>query len=342
MICNPKNLIISTVFIATITGLAPAWAGSAADFFKGKTITLLSPSPGGAYSLYANVLSRHWPRHIPGKPDMIVQPKPGGGGAAAARYLFNAAPREGTAVAMLFKDMALMQVLLTRKIAWDFAKFGYIGSMGPLNNTISIFHTAPAKTLEQAKSTELILGSMSKRQTLYMYPMVLNRILGTKFKVITGYRGGRGIRGAIERGELHGSGLIWSGWKMTKPDWLRDGKLIQLVQIGPAKAPDLPNVPLLTDFARNADERRALEFLSSTAGLGWYVATTPDVPKDRLNALQNSFAATMTDPRFLAEAKKRRLEIAPISAKQVTKIVQQIIGVDKAVLEQARELAGLK
>ena len=163
MTYNPRNLIISLMFFATITGVAPAWADSAAEFFKGKTVTLLTPAPGGAYSLYAHVLQRHWPRHIPGKPAMIVQPKPGGGGAAAARYLFNAAPRDGTTATLLFKDMALMQVLLTRKIAWDFAKFGYIGSMGPLNNTISIFHTAPAKSLEQAKSTELILGSMSKR-----------------------------------------------------------------------------------------------------------------------------------------------------------------------------------
>lgn len=332
----------ATILLVGAPASAPR-AETVAEFYDGKNLTIyVGASPGGIYSTFALLLSSHMGQFIPGKPNIVIQHMPGAGGAKALNYVYNIAPKDGSVV--ITPDVAITKrfVLGIGKAKYDPGKLQWMGGWGEAVNTLTLRKdTSPVMTLDEAKRKVVVLGAISKYSNTYMLPNMMNNVLGTKFKIISGYRGGSPIRKAIATGELHGWAGQWMGWKMRLPDWVRDGKIVHLVQMASKRAPDLPDVPLLTDFARN-DEERAMFTFVQTAIADRAFAAAPGVPADRVAALTQAYWKTLHDPAFLAETKKRQFPVDPVSAKDVTAFVHKIMNTPPALVRKLKTAMGIK
>ncbi len=328
---------------ATLVGLGFAAAPAGADvaaFYRGKTVTIVVPAGlGASLGLYGRLLAEHWKNHIPGNPNVIVQSRPGGGGTKGAAYIYNAAPRDGTWVAEILAPSVLAPSL--RNVKFDALKFQWLGSITQRPSVVSVWHTAPATTLEGAKKKVVIMGSTGLGSETYLMPTLMNHLLGTRFKIVKGYKGGAAINKAIAQGEVQGRMNYWSGWTTVKADWLREGKLAHLVQYGPP-IPELENVPRMIDLVTSEEGRRMVRFIevSELIGMGFWVA--PGVPKDRVEALRSSFMTTMKDPAFLADAKKRRAPVAPIPGTELDRIVAAGLNVSPELVKKMKAVYGFK
>lgn len=335
-----KKLFVTTS-AATLAALAAssALAQSSGDFYAGKTISfLIGYSAGGGYDTYARHVARHIGKHIPGNPQVVPRNMPGGGGRVAGAYMFNVAAKDGTFLATADQSMPLQQAMGDKTVSFDNTKFGWIGNPNASNNVTAVWHTAGVTTFEQAKQKQLVIGATGNN-TSAQYPLVMNALLGTKFRVITGYPGGNDINLAMERGEVAGRGSNnWVSWKATRPHWLAEKKIHILVQIGLKKEADLPDVPLLSDLGKTEEDRLVLRMLSAPVAIGRPVFTTPGVPADRIKMLRAAFDKTMTDPEFIAEAKKIDLDINPVSGEQLQKVVEEIVNAPKAAVEKLAKI----
>jgi tripartite-type tricarboxylate transporter receptor subunit TctC len=311
-------------------------AQPAGEFYKGRTVTfLIGYSAGGGYDTYARHVARHMGKHLPGGTAQVVpRNMPGGGGRIAAAYMANVAPKDGTFLCTADQSLPLQQAMSDPSIKFDNAKFAWIGNPNASNNVTVVWHTTGIKTFDDAKRIEVAIGATGNN-TSAQYPIVMNAVLGTRFKVIMGYPGGNDINLAMERGEVAGRGSNnWVSWKATRPHWLAEKKIVVLTQIGIKKEPDLPNIPLLTELATNEEDRALLALLSAPVAIGRPIFSTPDVPADRVAALRAAFDATMKDPEFLEEAKKIDLDIDPVSGADLEKVVREVIAAPKPVAER--------
>ena len=265
----------------------------------------------------------------------------GAGSRTAASFMFSVAPRDGTAIATVDQSTPVQQAVGDPTIQFDTKKFGFIGNPVVDNNVLVTWGASPVRTIEDAKLKEYPIGATGYN-TSAQYPQALNVVVGTKFKIILGYPGANEVNLAMENGEVVGRGSnSWASYKATKPDWVRDGKMNVLVQIGLSKAKDLPDVPLLMDLARNDEDRAALKLLSAPPTIGRPVFAPPGIPEERLQALRAAFDATMKDPAFLAEAKLEGLDIEPVSGEDLQKIVTDILIAPAPVTERLSKLIEL-
>ncbi len=301
------------------------------DFYRGKKLDMIiGYSPGGTYDLYARLVARYLGNYLPGKPLIIPRNMPGAGSRAAANWVFNVAPRDGTVLATADQSLSLQQAVGEKGISFDTTKFIYIGNPNIENNTTATWYKSGIKTLDDAKRREVTMGATGG-STSSQYPRAMNALLGTRFKVVLGYQGGNDVNLAMERGEVDGRGSnSWTSWKSTRPDWVAEKKINILVQIGLAKAPDLPDVPLLMDLGTNDEDRALLRLLSASTNVGRPIFTAPDVPPERVAALRKAFDAMVSDPAFLAQARKEKFDIDPLSGEGVQKVVNEIIATPKA------------
>ena len=314
-----------------VTGSASA---DVAGFYKDRTVTIVVPAGlGASLGLYGRLLAEHWGKHIPGNPTVIVQSRPGGGGTKGAAYVYNAAPKDGTTIAEVLAPSVLAPIL--RNVKFDATKFQWLGSITQRPSVVSVFHNAPATTLEGVKKTEVIMGSTGFGSETYLMPKLMNHLLGTKFKIVKGYKGGASINKAMAQGEVHGRMNYWTGWTTIKNDWLKTGKLKHLIQYGP-RIPELPDVPSIGDLVTSEDGKKMISFIEvcELIGMGFWVA--PEVPKDRVAALRSSFMATMNDPAFLADAKKRRAPVAPIAGEELVKLVNEGLNVSPELVAKMK------
>jgi len=322
--------------------LAFAVAGSPAtaeDYFSGKVIKFtVGGSAAGGFTLAARILARHMGKHIPGNPTMVVQAMPGAGGARMMAWLYNAAPKDGTALGAVL-PFAVVAPLL-RKVKFDSAAFNWIGSITPMSEVSSVWHTSPAKTLEEAKKISIVMGTSSKLSSAYYIPAYMNALIGTKFTFVQGYRGGAPMNNAMEVGEINGRGSFYNSYLSTKMDWVRDKKIIHILQIGPP-IKGLDNVPNLRDFAKTERDKQIVRFLEVPAEVGHGFCAPPGVPKDRVAMLQKAFAATMTDPGYLAEAGKTAQVINPVTGDKLQEIVDQAMKTPKSVIAEFRKMVKL-
>jgi tripartite-type tricarboxylate transporter receptor subunit TctC len=324
------------VLLASLAA-APARAQSVADFDRGKTVNvLIGVGVGGEYDLQARLVARHLGKHIPGNPTLVPQNMTGAGGIKMANYLFAQAPRDGTTIGMLGNNFAATQAVGGQGVQFDVRKFRWLGTIAPVVETMAVWHTAGVKTIEDVRRKEVVAGASGKGAITFIYPSMMNELLGTKFKIVTGYAGGNEINLAMERGEVQARNNTWSSWKATKAAWLKDGKISVIVQAGP-RAPDL-DVPSVEDLARTPDERKVIELVVSGTRLGRPMAATPDVPEDRLAALRAAYRATMADPAFLAEAANLNFEVAPVYGEDMQKIVGEVMSTPKELAARARHL----
>ena len=232
---------------------------SVEDFYRGKKIDLIiGYSSGGTYDLYARLVARYLGNYIPGKPLIVPRNMPGAGTRAAANWVYNVAPKDGTVLATADQSLSLQQAVGDKRINFDTTKFIYIGNPNVENNTTAAWHASGIKTIDDAKKREVTVGATGG-STSSQYPKAMNALLGTKFKIVLGYPGGNDVNLALERGEVDVRGSnSWTSWKATRPDWIAEKKINILVQIGLAKAPDLPDVPLLMDLGTNDEDRHLL------------------------------------------------------------------------------------
>jgi tripartite-type tricarboxylate transporter receptor subunit TctC len=311
------------MFVGVLDGTARADAVQ--DFYSGKTVNLYIGAPaGGGYDIYARLVARHLGTHIPGKPLVVSRNMPGAGGRISAGYVFNVAAADGLSLNASEQALALEQAIGDHKIPVDMSKFNWIGSPNSDNKVVTTWYTSGVRTVEDAKRQEVVMGATSNT-TSAQYLKAMNAFVGTRFKIVYGYPGGKEVNLAVEKGEVAGRGSAsWATWK-ARPDVLRDHKLNVLVQVGFSKAPELPEVPLLMELAANGEDRAILQLLSAPSAIGHPIVTSPDVPKERVHALRAAFDATMRDPAFLAEAKQAKLDISPTSGAELATIVGGIL-----------------
>ena len=336
-----RKRYLTATALAAVFAVTPAAAQTAEEFFKGKTVNVyVGVSPGGIYSTFAQILTKHMPKYMPGNPTMIVQHMRGAGGTKAVNYIYNVAPKDGTYILAPNAGVTKRVVLGIGNPKYDPRKLHWLGGWGEAVNTITLRADAPAKTLQEAMQKEVVLGAIGKSSNTFMMPSLMNNIVGTKFKIITGYKGGSPIRKAIESGELHGWSGQWLGWKLRKPDWVRDKKIVNLVQMASKRSPDLPDVPLLSDFAKNDDEREMFTFVQTAIGDRALVAP-PGVPEDRLAAIETAYMQTLDDPDFRKDAAARSYTIDPIKGADITAFVNRVMAMSPEKIDRLRTAMGL-
>jgi tripartite-type tricarboxylate transporter receptor subunit TctC len=248
----------------------------------------------------------------------VPQNMPGAASRKAANWLYASAPKDGTAIATLGQDTALDQALGEENVQFDVRRFNWLGNIAEVNNTLTVWYTTGVRTVDDATQKPLVIGATGASSPSVIYPQVSNKILGTKFKIIAGYPGSGDINLAMERGEVDGRGSSsWSSWTATKPDWVRDHKIVVLFQVGTRRDPALADIPLWSELATSDEDRQVLNALSSSIAIGYSMIAPPGVPVDRVVALRRAFDETMRDPAFLAEAKKQKMDINPISGDDV-------------------------
>jgi tripartite-type tricarboxylate transporter receptor subunit TctC len=330
--CSLRNVLGAMAAGVTIAAY-PAAADPVADFYKGRTITVYVAVSSGAYDLYARHLARHLPRHIPGEPTVIVQGMPGAGGAKAANYVYAVAPKDGSALLVPLKPIAMAQVMGTAAVRYDASKFNWVGSMVDAPGVLTVWHTAPVKTLADVREHETLMASSGVGAETYIFPNVINHVLGTKFRVITGYSGMSNMLLAVESGEVHGVSTVYGSLKGLKPEWLRENKVRFIAQVAARRAAQLPDVPTVLELAENEEQREVLRFLTLSDNVGRSITAPPDIPADRLAALRAAFDATIKDPAYLKEAEERNIELNPTSGVDVQKDVNELIATPQRIID---------
>ena len=327
--------------LMVLTAWLVAVSAQAQPFYEGKTVTIItSTGSGGGYDVTARLVARHMPRHIPGNPNMIVQNMPGGGNVLATNHMFSIAPKDGTMIATLHNAIPLHQVLDGHGVRYDVSKFNWLGSTGSENEVIFTWHTTGVTNIEEARQKEVILGGTGAGSGIVIIPTAMNNLLGTKFKMVMGYKSSEDLNLALQRGEVEARAFSMTSIKGQRSDWVTEKKINFIAQAGAHRAHELPDVPLLTELAKTDEERGILSLISSPPSLGRPFTAPPDIPADRLAILRKAFAATMQDKAFLEEAEKLKLDIEPMSAEEVTKIVQDVVKAPPEVVAKARAIMG--
>ncbi len=318
---------------------SPTFADPVADFYRGKTVHMVIPSsPGGDYDNRARLVSRHIGRHIPGEPNVVPRNMPGGAGITGANYIATIAPKDGTVLHALLQNMPVMQALGTAGVEFDVMSFTWIGNTTSSPNLINSWHTTGITHITDVFNKELTVGAPTGTSAS-IYPRALNMLTGTKFKIITGYPGGNDVNFAMERGEVGGRGSnSWAAWKATRPHWLTEKKIHILVQIGLARHPELPDIPLMFELGRGAESQAVLRFLSADVAISRTIVATPGIPADRVAALRKAFDVTMMDKAFLADADKSRIDISPSTGDQARKVAETILSAPANVKAKAKEI----
>ncbi|MEE2654260.1 MAG: hypothetical protein VX434_00755 [Pseudomonadota bacterium] len=309
------------------------------EFYKGKTLSvMIGYGAGGGYDMYSRTLARYISKHIPGNPKVIGKNMPGAGSLKLANWMYSVAPKNGTVFATIARGAPVHSLLGGKGARFDATKFNWLGSM---NNEVSVCATtfrAPAKTFKELKSKETIIGGGGKTSDNEVFAMFAQNLLGAKFKLISGYPGMKVMFLAMQRGEIDGvCGWSWTGVKKQKVavEWYKAKKLNVLLQFALQKHPELPNVPLITDLAKNASEKAQMELIFSRQTMGRPYLMPPGVNSERVEMMRKAFIATMKDPEFNAFAKKTKMEVNYVSGSDVQKLVNRVLNTPKATVQAA-------
>jgi len=327
---------------ALTLSLAAAYGATAAgpaDFYQGKTVSfVIGGATGGGYDVYMRLLVQHIQKRLPGRPTALAVNMPGGGGIKAMNYVNNAAPKDGSYLVMPFFNHGVFQLIRPKGIKFDVRKMRWIGNMAELTSVLALYHKAPVTSIEAAKHKQLILATSSKASETYIYPTLMASLTGAKIKMVQGYRGTASMTVAMERGEVMGRGGSYMSWSALRPDWIRDGKVKFVLQAGLTRNPNIPDVPMLQDFAKTPEDKAVAELMSLPFLMSRVVGFPPGVPEDRVAAFRTAFDATMKSPALLAEAKKRRMAISPSTGQEVEAAIEKMFSAPPAVVERARKL----
>jgi tripartite-type tricarboxylate transporter receptor subunit TctC len=331
---------------ATALVLGCMLAGSAAaqttetSFFAGKTITvLIGYAAGGTYDATGRLIARHMPKHIPGHPTMLPQNLPGSGGIKTVLNLYSVAPRDGTTLAMLSRSYPIEPVFNPQTARYDPKRFIPIGSSSNEVSVAVVWHTSGVNSIDQLMTREITTGATGVTDDTGRFPTLLRNLTGAKVRLVTGYPGGNNVTMAMEKGEVDARfGWSWGSLKSRSKSWLDEKKVNIIVQMALEKAPDLPDVPLIMDFAKTDLDRKALELLFAPQVMAWPLVAPPDVPADRIATLRRAFDTTMQDPEFVADAKRLNIDVEPVAGEVMQKLVARVGDFDRSVVDRALEL----
>jgi tripartite-type tricarboxylate transporter receptor subunit TctC len=338
-----KRFIIQSLCAAALLAAvsATAQAQSVEQFYKGKTVNLyIGYATGGGYDFFGRLTARHMGRHIPGNPTIVPQNMPGAGSLKAANYLYTVAPKDGTALGIITQTVAIEEALGTPGVQYKSAAFNWVGRVTSNVEISLMWHTSKVQSIEDAKKIAAPVAGTGPGSPAEVYPKVLNAVVGTKFKVITGYPGSNDGLIAMERGETDGALTSWNTTKTSKKNWLDEKKIAIIVQYAPERHPDLPNVPTAVELGSTPEQKKVLELFVSGAAVGRSILTTPNVPADRLTALRAAFDAMIADKVFLDEVEKTKAEFDPLSGEKLQKIVEDAANIPPDVLKMAKAARG--
>jgi len=326
------------VLLALGSAMVPAAADPIADFYSGKSVQLaIGYAPGGGYDLYARALARHMGRHIPGNPTIVVQNMPGAGSIKAANYLYNIAPKDGTAFGG-FSRGAFLDPLLGRTdgVQYVAAKYGWLGSISNEVGVCAFRSESGIATWADMQAKPYVIGSTGAGADSDVFPTVLRHLFHLPMKVVTGYRSAADVVLAVTRKEVDGRcGWSWSSMMAWNKSMYQSKAINVALQLASERLPELADVPTILDVARNADERAALKLITSRQTMARPYVAPPGIPPERLNALRAAFDATLTDPEFLADAQRQDLEVRPVSGLKADELIKEIYASPPAVVKLA-------
>jgi tripartite-type tricarboxylate transporter receptor subunit TctC len=330
----------ATLLAAAAATPAKAQTPSPEAFYKGRQMIMLVYSPAGStYDVYARALVRHMDRHIPGKPNFIVQNMPGAGGLKAIDYLYNQAPKDGSMIGTVGRGLPFEPMLGRAEAKFDPLRFLWIGSMNRDTSLAISWHTSKVKTMADLQTMQLLSPGTGVGADSEIMPIAFNSLAGTKFKIISGYPNTIQASLSMEQGELDGVGYwSWGSILSAHPDWIRDKKINFLFHTGAKPLPQLPDLPSIRDYAKNDLDKKALEFLLSRETLGRPFLAPPDVPADRGKALRAAFNATLTDPDFLKDAEKGGLEIDLVTGEEAEAVIRSGANTPPEVINRVKSL----
>lgn len=331
----------TTMLGAALTTLASMSGATAQDFYAGKMISMLvSSDPGGGYDTYSRLLSRYYPKYIPGAPTVVVQNQPGGGGLRAAQQIFTATP-DGTRIGNLRSSNLLDAILGIRGAEINPTAYEWIGNMASDTDLCSFWHTAGVKTFEDLRNKEILVGGSGKGAQNYSFTSSINNVLGAKMKIILGYKGMGDRLLALERGELQGNcGTNSSSIMALHPQLIAEGKLIPIMQSGLRPYSAFPNVPLTQSFAKTEREKQILVTIFSQMDIARIFAAPPKTPADRMTLLRDGFMKAMKDSDLIAEAKKLRMDLDPMDHAEVAKVVADMANIPEDLKKDVRAAIG--
>jgi tripartite-type tricarboxylate transporter receptor subunit TctC len=337
-------LIRSALLVLMVVCPSAGWTQDAVPFFKGKQVRILiSAGVSGGYIEYARLLAEHMGDHIPGKPDFIVQSMPGAGGLLATNYLYSQAPQDGTTVGLIHSSVPLAPLFGTQGARFDALKFNWLGSMDRSDGPCTAWHTAPVKTWADMLQTQFIVGSSGVGSQMDIYPAVLNRLFGTKIKVIGGYKDGGSIFHAMEQEEIQGRcGPQLTSIESLRPQWLTERKIVVPIMVSEKRNADFPDTPSIMEFARDETTRQQLRLLMVSQDLDRPVLTPPGVPAERVKELRDAFEATMRDAAFRADVDRRHLHLDPVKGTDVARTLAGAYSMPTEVVAFAKELMSTK
>jgi tripartite-type tricarboxylate transporter receptor subunit TctC len=319
--------------------LAPAPAAAQADFYKGKTIDLvISTGVGGGLDANARVVARHLADHIPGNPTIVPRNMPGAGHIRAANFVFSQAPRDGTVIATFIPVFVLAQILDRSKgIQFDPANFNWLASTSSSNTTVYTWHGANVRSVADATKREVLMGGTGVGSYTIIYPTIMNSLIGTRFKLVTGYQSTAEIGLAMERGEIEGrAGNNFNSIKAESAEWLKTGKIVLITQIGLERDPEYPDLPLMTDLAKSDDDRQVLKLFSTDVVIGRPFVTSPGVPAERVALLRKAFDEMLVDPAYLDDSKKAALDVTPIAGAKIQTLVASLVHTPADIVAKAK------
>lgn len=334
-----KIAVQLAAYAGIFAAAGPAAAQDVAAFYAGQTVRMIIGYPtGGSNDTYARTVAQHIGRHIPGSPRVIAVNMPGAGSMLAANHLYAVAPRDGSVIASVSQGIPLQAKLKYPEVRYEAGKFNWLGRMAQSTSVTMAWHTAKARTFQDALRSEVALSATGAGSTVTIYPQVMNELLKTRFKLIMGYKGSGEAMLAMQRGEVDGHSTTWEAVKAVHPDWLPQGQVRVLVQHAVNRHSELPDVPTSVELTSNPDDRAVMRVIMGANDVGKSYFTAPGVPPERVHALRRAFDATMKDESFIAAVKKIRGEIGALTGEQVQALIGELDTLPPALFERVKSV----
>jgi tripartite-type tricarboxylate transporter receptor subunit TctC len=328
---------LSGVFIAAMAAAPAASANDVENFYRGRNVSfLVGVSQGGGYDTDLRLVARHIIKHIPGRPNAVPQNMTGATGLVMTNYMYRVAPRDGSVVALIQNGLPTFQAVGREGVQFDAREFQWIGAVAPTVETMITSKASGIRTVEDARKREVIAGSNGASGITYMYPLMMNDMMGTRFRMVTGYPGSGQLNLALERGEVEARNNSWTSIKATKPQWIKDGEIHVLVYSGP-KQNDLPGVPHFNDLIKDPEDRAVAAVVTAGNRLGRPFTFAPGVPADRVEAMRAAFVAMLKDPEFLKDAASLNIEVQPVSHQELKQVIDELFATPDHLKVRARK-----
>ena len=330
------RLLVLAALVLAPNGLR---AQTPEQFFTGKTITMIVGfDVGGSLDVYGRLAARHLGNHIPGHPSIVPQNMPGASGLIAANYLYRVAAKDGTVLGVIHPNSAFAQVIGMKSIQYDARKFNWVGRLTSSNSVFYTWHTSATRTLADLMARETVVGGIGPLTDGAIYSRMTNHVLGTRIKMIQGYKGTAAANIALERGEIEGLFNIWEGMKSLNAGWIKDKTINLVAQFVTQRHAELPQVPAIIEAAKDDEQRQVIRLFLSTAEVGRTVLLPPDVPQDRVDVVRAAFVAMLKDPAFLAEAARLKLELNPLDGGGLQKLNGSTFDASPKAVETAQKI----